>query len=269
MTLNKLTEPQLHQAAYTQSQTIHRQTFNLIELLKEIDTRKSFVDLGYSSLFTYIVEELHFSESQAAVYNSIIRTRLTEITTVRKMLAKNEVTISTLGLACQFIRQHKSKFKTPKQKEQFIHQIKDLPRDEIRAMIGSIKNPQNTPAAVVIHSHVLKAKLQKIKKNLQTPNMSDEEVISYMANKELYHGQDIKPNKTITPKTREILLKQAKHRCQFTYKTGKRCMRTNHLEVEHIIPKGKGGSNHPANLRILCKTHNLRNAYLEYGNLRF
>jgi 5-methylcytosine-specific restriction endonuclease McrA len=37
------------------------------------------------------------------------------------------------------------------------------------------------------------------------------------------------------------------------------------LEIDHVIPYAKGGSNSPENLRLLCPAHNRLAAEKEYG----
>ncbi len=54
---------------------------------------------------------------------------------------------------------------------------------------------------------------------------------------------------------------------QCTHKddTGRRCTETKHLEFHHIQPFGRDGDHNPNNVVLLCKTHNLYQAELEYG----
>ncbi len=54
-------------------------------------------------------------------------------------------------------------------------------------------------------------------------------------------------------------------RCTFVGKNGKRCGETRNLEIDHIIPYAKGGSNSPENLRLLCFKHNRLAAERVYG----
>jgi hypothetical protein len=71
--------------------------------------------------------------------------------------------------------------------------------------------------------------------------------------------------KTITPKIKDKVLKQASHQCTYVSSDGQRCDEKRWLELEHIIPRGKGGDNSERNLTILCKAHNLYLAELHFG----
>ena len=54
-------------------------------------------------------------------------------------------------------------------------------------------------------------------------------------------------------------------RCAFIGPGGRRCTETRNLEIDHIVPFGKGGCNDPGNLRLLCRAHNRFAAENEYG----
>jgi hypothetical protein len=54
-------------------------------------------------------------------------------------------------------------------------------------------------------------------------------------------------------------------RCTYVGPDGRRCGETWNLEIDHIIPYAKGGSNAPENLRLLCPAHNRLAAEREFG----
>jgi 5-methylcytosine-specific restriction endonuclease McrA len=54
-------------------------------------------------------------------------------------------------------------------------------------------------------------------------------------------------------------------RCTFTSPSGRRCSETRNLQIDHVIPFAKDGSNAPENLRLLCFKHNQLMAEREYG----
>jgi hypothetical protein len=55
---------------------------------------------------------------------------------------------------------------------------------------------------------------------------------------------------------RDAVFTRDKGRCTFVGSTGKRCDATHHLQVDHIVPYARGGTNAIANLRLLCERHN-------------
>jgi hypothetical protein len=53
--------------------------------------------------------------------------------------------------------------------------------------------------------------------------------------------------------------------CTYVAEDGKRCEARAFLELDHIDPKARGGSNDAANLRIRCRAHNQLWAEEVYG----
>ena len=63
-------------------------------------------------------------------------------------------------------------------------------------------------------------------------------------------------NKTLTPKTKKIILSRQKC-CQFKNPlTGELCRSTFALEIDHKTSRWAGGNHHIENLQVLCSQHN-------------
>ncbi|UOF00149.1 HNH endonuclease [Bdellovibrio reynosensis] len=63
-------------------------------------------------------------------------------------------------------------------------------------------------------------------------------------------------NKSVTPKTRRLIIERDKC-CQYVdKKTGKACKSTFALQVDHKIPRWANGDNSFKNLQVLCGNHN-------------
>jgi len=57
-----------------------------------------------------------------------------------------------------------------------------------------------------------------------------------------------------------LIYQRAQACCEYVSSTGHRCRSRYQTQVDHIVPVAKGGGNEPANLRVLCRTHNLSEA---------
>jgi len=57
-----------------------------------------------------------------------------------------------------------------------------------------------------------------------------------------------------------LIYQRAQACCEYVSATGHRCRSRYQTQVDHILPLAKGGGNEPANLRVLCRTHNLSEA---------
>jgi len=69
----------------------------------------------------------------------------------------------------------------------------------------------------------------------------------------------------IPSKVRDYVYNRDGGRCTFVGRNGKRCNSRWNLQVDHIVPFGKGGGSSPENLRLLCARHNSLMAEREYG----
>jgi len=57
-----------------------------------------------------------------------------------------------------------------------------------------------------------------------------------------------------------LIYQRAQACCEYVSSAGHRCRSRYQIQVDHILPVAKGGQNEAANLRVLCRTHNLTEA---------
>jgi hypothetical protein len=55
-------------------------------------------------------------------------------------------------------------------------------------------------------------------------------------------------------------------RCQWALDGGGICGSTHQVELDHVVPRGRGGPSTIGNMRVLCRTHNLLAARKVYGD---
>lgn len=75
----------------------------------------------------------------------------------------------------------------------------------------------------------------------------------------------IKKRKAIPEKVRLFVYHRDGGRCTFTNEAGERCSATGNLEIDHITPVARGGTNEPENLRLMCRAHNNLQAEWAFG----
>ncbi|MDR3606851.1 MAG: HNH endonuclease, partial [Oligoflexia bacterium] len=72
--------------------------------------------------------------------------------------------------------------------------------------------------------------------------------------------------KTIPAAVKSEVWRRDGSRCTYVDPvTGRRCESRHRLQIDHRIPKGLGGGNDLANLRLLCAQHNAFEAARVYG----
>ncbi len=242
------------------SASIREKTLELLEMLTEIDKRKLYCDLSFSSLFNYIVNELKFSESQAAIYNNIIKANILSLPLTKDKIEDGTLSLFAAGAAARIIRDEQ--ITNVSESIKIIKKLEVMTKEEIKNEL-----PPKTKKKFAYSKEILD-KVAKLKKKLNLPNdMEIEAILILLLDRELTSPakSEIKENKTITPQTKTRLKLQAKHQCEFVSESKVRCTETKHLEVDHIKPKALNGSNHPNNLRILCRNHNQRAAIKNLG----
>ncbi len=65
--------------------------------------------------------------------------------------------------------------------------------------------------------------------------------------------------------TRRAVFERDGERCTFTDPQGNRCPATSWLEIDHVVPRARDGTNEPSNLRVRCRAHNALYAEQTFG----
>jgi hypothetical protein len=130
-------------------------------------------------------------------------------------------------------------------------------------------------------SRRLLAKIEVLREDLARggPALSSAEVLEacvdlMLARRDQRKGLVAKPSAAIRPsKTdavpahvrREAWLR-AGGRCEWTFDSGERCGCGTRLELDHVVPRARGGPSTIDNVRILCRSHNDLAARLAFGD---
>ncbi|ACL64812.1 HNH nuclease [Anaeromyxobacter dehalogenans 2CP-1] len=87
-------------------------------------------------------------------------------------------------------------------------------------------------------------------------------------------GLTARPQKTRRPAkpdhipahVRREVWKRDGGRCTFALPSGEPCGSTHRLELDHVVPRARGGTSTADNLRIRCRGHNLEEARRIFGD---
>jgi len=115
-------------------------------------------------------------------------------------------------------------------------------------------------------SRSLLAKLRKARAGQShvQPGATDEQVIE--AALDLLLAQQEKRRASVPPKVKREVRKRDQGKCTWPLANGGTCGATVGLEIDHVVPRGKGGPSTVENCRILCRPHNLEAARGDYGD---
>jgi hypothetical protein len=247
---------------------------HILHHLGEIETRKLFSDLKFSSLFEYSVKHLGYSESQAQRRISSMRL-MKQIPSLEKSVESGSLTLSNMAMAQTVFRQNG--IKNIESKLKLLDQLKNKSSREaekivaiqfpqtIREFVKPISEDRNQMQIVI--SDQLNEKLLKVKA-LHSNTFSDTaKLLEYLCDQELA--------KQDPPSAPQVNLRQSQSRYvaksvkQFARQRdqgkSKNCGTNWSLQFDHIHPISMGGITSAENLRLLCRNCNQRAALEKLG----
>jgi 5-methylcytosine-specific restriction endonuclease McrA len=107
------------------------------------------------------------------------------------------------------------------------------------------------------HDPLIKAGRRKDKEKTNAQSLPPRRTDSILQRK-------ISRSQNVSQAVKQEVLRRAGGQCEYSHEN-RRCGSRYRLEVDHIIPKGKGGSDAIENLRCLCRNHNQMMAEREFG----
>jgi 5-methylcytosine-specific restriction endonuclease McrA len=128
-------------------------TAELLLNLIEVDKRKIYLELGYSSLFSYLTEKLSFSEPAAQRRISSARL-IAEFPEAYELLLKKEVTLTTLSMTGRIISENN--------KDEILENIKCKSKREVEVMLAGyrpVPEKRETVKPVVVRKEASSKKM--------------------------------------------------------------------------------------------------------------
>lgn len=260
----------------------------VLNLLREIERRKLYCSLGYSSLFDYAVKHLKYSEDQA--FRRIRSMRmLRDLPELTKQVESGAIGLTHMTMAQTLFRNEKivdrgariqvfKKLanKSTREAEKVVLSLSSVAtvgaKDSIRAVNESeIEIRFSADESLALKISQLKGLLAH-----KYPNISLAELFSKLCDLGLNEWSPARPphrqirklpaapkvKRHIPAATRRPVWARDRGRCR-------NCGSWYSLEVDHVRPFVLGGSStDPGNLRLLCRACNLRKAICDFGLVR-
>tara|TARA_Y100000590_G_scaffold283855_2_gene319393 strand:+ start:79392 stop:80237 length:846 start_codon:yes stop_codon:yes gene_type:complete len=255
-----------------------RAHFHLLEHLQEVQRRRLYADLGYSSMFKYLTRELKYSEGAAVRRVNTLRLS-NKVPAVKKLIQSGELSLEVASKAQNF-----SQNLSPTKTKQILQKLKFKSNDEAKRILNDftqgdtaamplrdIKKPISN-SQTRVHLTLENKTLNLLEKFKAIKKFNSDEALLFLLNlgfEEIDSKIQITKNskgtqgRSIPSNVKKEILKRSNYICEF-----KGCDEIKNLEFEHIIPFAKGGLHTLENIKLYCRTHNQRSAIKAFGQLK-
>ncbi|MES2525815.1 MAG: HNH endonuclease signature motif containing protein [Bdellovibrionota bacterium] len=234
-------------------------TVKVLHHLKEIDRRKLYSDLGFSSLYDYCVRELGYSEGSA--HRRISSCRLIdEIPSISKKIESGNLNLMIVSDLAQFFKEECIS-DTPR-KEKIIKEVEGLSRRECELKLMQLsENPIEKKHCLWIKDSVMER--LKEYRDLKGTRESWEEIISDVTSTAIAELEKSKFRlvKNPRPSTLNGARTPTASVKREVYQRDKCCVKCGgkfNLQFDHRKPFSLGGKSTSENIRLLCFNCNQR-----------
>jgi 5-methylcytosine-specific restriction endonuclease McrA len=274
---------EIHQKAVEAARRFKKAEADLISVLQEVESSKTFVKLGYTSLFQYVVHSLQLSESVASNFITVSR-KAKEFPALQAAIDDGKITVSKARKVTAVL--------TPENQEEWMDKAIELPQRKLEeqvAIVAPETKVQNGVKAIaedlsqlkVGISKKLEEKLRRVqdlesqrtRRAVKLSETLEALVDLYLEKKDpvkkaervlkrdadacvARHANQADQSDTgpIPAKTEHQVNLRDGGRCAH-FEDGKRCENRRWLEIHHIVPREHGGTNVLENLITLCSAH--------------
>jgi len=255
---------------------------SLIASLAELDARKLYLGLGYSSLFTYCTEHLGLSRHAANNRMEAARTAR-RFPVVLDLLMSGDVTMTNVALLSKYLtdENHLALLEAARRKTkgEVLAQVAEMdPRPEFDSLVVPLGDgrfrlevtvsteayrdlqrlqnllrhsiPTGDPALVVAHA------LSQARAHVERRTLADV--------RRPRRGVGVSRTRYVPAAVRREIWKRDGAQCAFVGSAG-RCTERTFLEVHHVIPFAADGGATVENLQLRCRAHNNYEADQYFG----
>lgn len=297
-TFGDLSDTDLHQEAVRAADREKASTLTLLEFLAEIENRRLYAKRGYDSLWKYVHKALRYSEAQTQERVASMRL-IQRVPEAKQALREGKLTLTSaariaahtrrenasLGEAARLVRQCENL--STREVERVLLQNATVPAAPEERVIPL--TPELTRLVLDVDRSFME-RLERIREARGNPGASITSILTAALEKYIERGKPKPPRtsdlrRTIPPAsekrratnsahrtryipkaTRNKIRIRADNRCEYVdSESRRRCDGRSGLQFDHIRAFALDGDHSEANLRLVCKAHNLLHAIETFG----
>ncbi len=278
MNLNSLSDQVLLSATEKLAHDEREILIAVLAHLCEIERRRLYCDLGFSSLHAYAVKQLRYSDDQAARRINAMRL-IKDLPDVAEKVQSGKLSLSNASSAQTF---SKRTAMSPEKKRELVKKLENKSTREAEREMAAI-NPQavrkdsvrsvseETIEIKFSAPRNLEAKLNQLRGILahKHPRLTLAELVNKLADLGLAEwnpAKALKARKSGSPPSQGVISKPTRREV-WRRDRGEcvNCGSRHALEIDHKVPRSQCGSGGIGNLRLLCRKCNQRAAIKTLG----
>lgn len=227
----------------------------LLCALFELEKDRTYLRDGYSSLFELLTLCHHFSEAEAYELVTVIRAMGID-QKIPEKLSSGQMHFKTLKTVLPLLNQSVAL----KDKREILLSAQgkspEIAIEDIQGQFPNLQVVQATKRMTIIFNQELTELYDRIKSKLSHKYPTGVR-LDIAVNETFRHYLGTKLSSSIVSRQlHQQVWTRAKGQCEFESLQGRRCLSKYLLQIDHVIPRSKGGLDELSNLRLLCANHN-------------
>lgn len=276
----RLSDSDLLSAVESNSRVERSSSLELVAALAELESRRLYLGLGYSSLYTYCLQHLRLSESEARTRMHAARAAW-RFPMVLDMLSTGDLSLTTAAILAPWLTDENcltlleaARRKTKREVEALVADLG--PPVEVDAEIYPVPGGYRIEVTIDPEAHGALRRLQELLRH-SCPSGDPGTLVSTALKTLLRdverrkladvgrprrHGAHVSHTRHVPAAVKRAVWTRDKAQCAFVGTEG-RCRERSGLELHHVRPFSAGGLTTAENLQLRCRAHNVFEAELQ------
>ena len=238
----------------------------LLSVISEIDETRSYLELGYSSLWDYVTRELDMTAHQAHQFVSVNR-KAKEVPILKEKVLQGEITLTKAALIVPELKAENQELWLAKAESNTAREIKKAVTEaqgkqkfiEVKLKLtpeeyAELQKAQDILSQKIKKSATAEETVMGLVKTYVTKQDKPQKAVRLLRTSKV-NLENIPFGRVLPAQVKHQVYSQSEGQCEATNPDGKRCENRRFLEIHHKRPISLGGSNHPENLILLCSGH--------------